>query len=212
MALGARRRLVHARHQVHEEAGRKLVVDCAAKGVMFAEADADLTADDFGDVKCPAFPCFEQFILESTNIAGVEPVVDHPLQRICHCVVDAPGAMQFEKAICEFTRRATEALPSVTPSWGREMFMARQPPRPSYPHLDGAHGAAAVRAVQDTGDPSAAGPHATPTSHTTGLPTPCPMTHGSRAVHGPRVIRAPAWMGVACEGLPGDPASWPRGQ
>ncbi|XP_066378469.1 benzyl alcohol O-benzoyltransferase-like [Miscanthus floridulus] len=138
--------------RLREEAGRKLVVDCAAQGVMLAEADADLTADDFGDVKCPPFPCFEQFILESTTVAGVEPVVDRPLlyvqvtrlkcggfifgQRICHCVVDAPGAMQFEKAICEFARGATEALPSVTPSWGREMFMARQQPRPSYPHLE----------------------------------------------------------------------------
>jgi hypothetical protein len=46
---------------------------------MFAEADADLTADDFGDVKCPPFPCFERFILESTTVAGVEPVVDRPL-------------------------------------------------------------------------------------------------------------------------------------
>jgi hypothetical protein len=137
--------------RLREEPGRKLVVDCAAQGVLFAEADADLTADDFGDVKCPPFPCFERFILESTTVAGVEPVVDRPLlyvqvtrlkcggfifgQRICHCVVDAPGAMQFEKAICEFARGATEA-PSVTPAWGREMFMARQPPRPSYPHLE----------------------------------------------------------------------------
>jgi hypothetical protein len=46
--------------------------------------------------------------------------------------------MQFEKAICEFARSAsaTDALPSVTPAWGREMFMARHPPRPSYPHLE----------------------------------------------------------------------------
>ena len=39
----------------------------------------DLTAEDFGDVKSPPFPCFERFILESTTIAGVEPVVDRPL-------------------------------------------------------------------------------------------------------------------------------------
>jgi hypothetical protein len=65
--------------RLREEGGRKLVVDCAAQGVMFAEADADLTTDDFGDVKCPPFPCFERFILESTTVAGVEPVVDRPL-------------------------------------------------------------------------------------------------------------------------------------
>ncbi|RCV23151.1 hypothetical protein SETIT_4G275700v2 [Setaria italica] len=136
--------------RLREEEGRKLVVDCAAQGVMFAEADADLTADDFGDVKSPPFPCFERFILESTTIAGVEPVVDRPLlyvqvtrlkcggfifgRRICHCLVDAPGAMQFEKAVCEFARGAD--APSLAPAWGRETFMARQAPRPSYPHVE----------------------------------------------------------------------------
>ncbi|RLM54383.1 benzyl alcohol O-benzoyltransferase-like [Panicum miliaceum] len=136
--------------RLREEEGRKLVVDCAGQGVMFAEADADLTADDFGDVKIPPFPCFERFILESTTIAGVEPVVDRPLlyvqvtrlkcggfifgRRICHCLVDAPGAMQFEKAVCEFALGAE--APSLAPAWGRETFMARQPPRPSYPHLE----------------------------------------------------------------------------
>ncbi|XP_062234144.1 benzyl alcohol O-benzoyltransferase-like [Phragmites australis] len=136
--------------RLREEEGRKLVVDCGAQGVMFVEADADLTADDFGDVQSPPFPCFEKFILESTTIAGAEPVIDRPLlyiqvtrlkcggfifgQRFCHCVVDAPGGMQFEKAICELVCGAN--VPSVAPAWGREMFMARRPPQPSYPHLE----------------------------------------------------------------------------
>ena len=64
------------------EAGRKLVVDCEAQGVLFVDADADLTAADFGDVQSPPFPCFEQFILESTSVAGVEPVIDRPLLYI----------------------------------------------------------------------------------------------------------------------------------
>ncbi|KAF7110372.1 hypothetical protein CFC21_110488 [Triticum aestivum] len=136
--------------RLREEAGRKLVVDCEAQGVMFVEADVDLTAADFGDVQSPPFPCYEQFILESTTVAGVESVIDRPLlyiqvtrlkcggfifgQRFCHCVVDAPGGMQFEKAVCELACGA--ASPSITPAWGREMFMARQPPQPSYPHLE----------------------------------------------------------------------------
>ncbi|KQJ99965.1 benzyl alcohol O-benzoyltransferase [Brachypodium distachyon] len=137
--------------RLREEAGRKLVVDCGAQGVMFAEADADLTADDFGDLRfCPPFPCFEHFILESTTNAGAEPVIGRPLlyfqvtrlrcggfvfgHRVCHCMADAPGGMQFQKAIGELARGAD--APPVAPAWGREMFMARQPPQPCYPHLE----------------------------------------------------------------------------
>uniref|UniRef100_A0A0D9WU12 Uncharacterized protein n=1 Tax=Leersia perrieri TaxID=77586 RepID=A0A0D9WU12_9ORYZ len=127
--------------RLREVAGRKLVVDCAGQGVLFAEADADLTVDDFGDVQSPPFPCFERFILESTTVAGVEPVTRLKCggfifgQRFCHCIVDAPGGMQFEVAVCEIARGVAGA-PSVTPSWGREIFMARNPPSPSYPHLE----------------------------------------------------------------------------
>ncbi|GJN34754.1 hypothetical protein PR202_gb23449 [Eleusine coracana subsp. coracana] len=38
------------------------------------------------------------------------------------------------KAVCELARGAS--APSVTPSWGREIFTARQPPRPTFPHLE----------------------------------------------------------------------------
>uniref|UniRef100_A0ACD6A1B5 Uncharacterized protein n=1 Tax=Avena sativa TaxID=4498 RepID=A0ACD6A1B5_AVESA len=139
--------------RLREEAGRKLVVDCEAQGVLFVDADADITAAELGDVRCPPFPCFEQFILGSTtNATGSEPVINRPLiymqvtrlqcggfilgQRVCHCVADAPGAMQFEKVICELARGATVPKLLVVPAWGRELFMARQPPQPTYPHLE----------------------------------------------------------------------------
>ncbi|XP_037446790.1 benzyl alcohol O-benzoyltransferase-like [Triticum dicoccoides] len=140
--------------RLREEAGRKLVVECYAQGVLFVEADADLTADDFGDIGYPPFPCYEQFVLEDTagtEDGGAEPVVDRPLfyvqvtrlkcggfifgHRVCHCMVDAPGCVQFVRAIAELARGAD--APSVPPVWGREMLMARQPQQPSsYPHLE----------------------------------------------------------------------------
>lgn len=76
-ALG--RALVHyypLAGRLREEEGRKLVVDCGAQGVMFAEADADISADDFGEVQGPPFPCFEKFIF------GADTVVDRPLLYI----------------------------------------------------------------------------------------------------------------------------------
>uniref|UniRef100_A0ACD5YIA6 Uncharacterized protein n=1 Tax=Avena sativa TaxID=4498 RepID=A0ACD5YIA6_AVESA len=94
---------------------------------MFVDADADLTTADFGDVQSPPFPCFKQFILEATSVASVEPVIDRPPalhsgerlkcggfifgQPFCHCVVNAPGGMEFEKVICELARG--EAGPSA---------------------------------------------------------------------------------------------------
>ena len=66
-------------------------------------------------------------------------------QRFCHCVVDAPGGMEFEKVVCELARG--EPGPAVAPAWGREMFMARDPPRPSYPHPEYSEPAGGAGAV-----------------------------------------------------------------
>uniref|UniRef100_A0A8R7PWC6 Benzyl alcohol O-benzoyltransferase n=1 Tax=Triticum urartu TaxID=4572 RepID=A0A8R7PWC6_TRIUA len=49
-------------------------------------------------------------------------------------MVDAPGCMQFEKAMGELARDAD--APTMTPAWGREVFMVRQHPQPSYSHLE----------------------------------------------------------------------------
>ncbi|OAY71588.1 Benzyl alcohol O-benzoyltransferase, partial [Ananas comosus] len=135
--------------RLREEAGRKLVVDCNGQGVMFVEADADVTVDDFGDVQGPPFPCFEQFVFDLAP-GEDERVIDRPLlylqvtrlacggfvfgQWFSHCVTDAPGGMQFEKAIGEMARGA--AAPSVAPVWAREFFSARSPPRPTHVHLE----------------------------------------------------------------------------
>ncbi|CAM0943138.1 unnamed protein product [Alopecurus aequalis] len=179
--------------RIREEAGRKLVVDCEAQGVMFVDADADLTAADFEDVHSPPFPCFEHFIPDSTAVAGIEPVIDRPLiyiqvtrlkcggfifgQRFCHCVVDAPGGMEFERVICELARG--EAGPSVAPAWGREIFMARQTPQPSYPHPEYSEPAGGVDRMLKT-----------PASDMTRIP----FFFGAREIAGLRQ-RAPPHMG-----------------
>ncbi|KAM3262790.1 hypothetical protein ACQJBY_053107 [Aegilops geniculata] len=138
------------------EAGRKLVVDCAGQGIVFAEADADIAVDDLGDVRYPPFPRSENFIYDDhvyrAPPAGVPlslpAIIDQPLmfvqvtrlkcggftvsQQNAHCICDGPGLAQFWKAVGELARGA--GTPSVPPVWAREIFNARLPPRPSFPH------------------------------------------------------------------------------
>jgi hypothetical protein len=73
--------------RLREEAGRKLVVECGAQGSVFAEADADLAADDFGVIGSPPFPCFEQFVMESTATVSVpsrSSIAPCSIFRYCH--------------------------------------------------------------------------------------------------------------------------------
>jgi 13-hydroxylupinine O-tigloyltransferase len=53
-----------------EDAGGKLVVDCNEEGVMFIEADADVTLEQFGEIK-PPFPCFQELLYDAAVPEGV---------------------------------------------------------------------------------------------------------------------------------------------
>ena len=57
----------------------KLMVDCNEEGVMFIEADADVTLDQFGDFLKPPFPCFNELLYE---VPGSEGVIDSPVLLI----------------------------------------------------------------------------------------------------------------------------------
>ncbi|KAM0821299.1 hypothetical protein ACQ4PT_072347 [Festuca glaucescens] len=114
--------------RLREEAGRKLVVDCAGQGVAFVEADANIALDDLGDVRYPPFPRSEEFVYDDhVYMANLPPdlllpeIIGQPLLYV-----------QFLKAVGELARGADS--PSVPPVWSRDIFNARQPPCPSFPH------------------------------------------------------------------------------
>jgi hypothetical protein len=67
--------------RLHDDAGRKLVVECGGQGVVFVEADADITVDDLGDVRCPPFPRSDDFLADGLLHlpSGLPVVVDQPL-------------------------------------------------------------------------------------------------------------------------------------
>ncbi|CAK9161579.1 unnamed protein product [Ilex paraguariensis] len=57
--------------RLREVPGRKLMVDCTGEVVMFIEADADVTLDQFGDCLQPPFPCLEELLYDVPGSGGV---------------------------------------------------------------------------------------------------------------------------------------------
>ncbi|XP_020211086.1 benzyl alcohol O-benzoyltransferase isoform X2 [Cajanus cajan] len=130
--------------------GDKLMVDCTGEGVLFTEADADVTLDQFGDAVHPPFPCFEELLYE---VPGSREITNSPLLLVqvtrlkCggfivatgwhHTMADGAGLSQFMNAWAEMARGAR--APSIAPVWRRELLMARDPPRITRNHREYEH-------------------------------------------------------------------------
>ncbi|XP_041009724.1 benzyl alcohol O-benzoyltransferase [Juglans microcarpa x Juglans regia] len=126
--------------RLREGPGRKLVVECTGEGVLFIEADADVTLKQFGDALQPPFPCWEELLFDVPGSGGV---LDCPLLliqvtrlkcggfifalRLNHTMSDAAGLVQFMEALGEIARSAS--APSIPPVWQRHLLNARDPPR-----------------------------------------------------------------------------------
>ncbi|GMJ11319.1 hypothetical protein like AT5G17540 [Hibiscus trionum] len=62
--------------RLREGPQRKLMVDCNGEGLMFIEADTDVTLEQFGNPLQPPFPCLEELLYDVPGSAGV---LDSPL-------------------------------------------------------------------------------------------------------------------------------------
>ncbi|XP_011085894.1 benzyl alcohol O-benzoyltransferase-like [Sesamum indicum] len=108
--------------RLREAAGRKLVVECTGEGVLFIEADADVTLQQFGDasggvVNCPLL------LIQVTRLRCGGFIF---ALRLNHTMSDADGIVQFMAAVGELARGAE--MPSVLPVWQRDLLNARDPP------------------------------------------------------------------------------------
>lgn len=133
--------------RLREGRDRKLMVDCTGEGVLFIEADADVTLNQFGDALQPPFPCWEQLLYD---VPGSGDVLNTPLLliqvtrlkcggfimalRLNHTMSDAAGLVQFMSALGEMARGMAE--PSIEPVWRRELLNARDPPRVTCTHRE----------------------------------------------------------------------------
>lgn len=133
--------------RVREGFGRKLFVECTGEGILFIEANADVSLHQFHDYSSlqPPFPCMDQLLYDVPNSDGI---LDSPLLliqvtrlkcggftfavRFNHTMTDGCGMAQFLTAIAEMAGGAF--APSVLPVWQRALLSARDPPRVSCVH------------------------------------------------------------------------------
>ncbi|XP_011009229.1 PREDICTED: benzyl alcohol O-benzoyltransferase-like [Populus euphratica] len=132
--------------RLREGHNRKLMVECTGEGILFIEADADVTLEQFGDPLQPPFPCLEELLFD---VPGSSGVLNCPLLliqvsrlkcggflfalRLNHTMSDGPGLEQFMAAVGEMARGAN--APSVPPVWERHVLNATDPPRVTCRHL-----------------------------------------------------------------------------
>ncbi|XP_015897696.3 alcohol acyl transferase 1 allele RGb-like [Ziziphus jujuba] len=126
---------------------RKLIVDCNGKGVLFIEADADISLHQLGDRIQPPCPFIDQVLYD---VLGSDGIIDCPLLliqvtrltcggfilalRINHTTCDAFGVFQFMNTLAEIAKGAQQ--PSIPPVWERELLFARNPPRVTCIHYE----------------------------------------------------------------------------
>lgn len=132
--------------RLREKEGRKLVVECTGEGVMFIEADADVSLENFGEALQPPFP-LDQLLFD---VPGSSSVLHSPLLliqvtrlkcggfilalRLNHTMADASGLVLFMRAVAELASGAS--IPSVLPVWERHRLAARNPPRVTCVHRE----------------------------------------------------------------------------
>ncbi|KAI3696803.1 hypothetical protein L6452_29362 [Arctium lappa] len=133
--------------RLKEGSARKLMVDCTGEGVLFIEAEAEVTLNEFGEPLHPTFPCLEELIYDVPGSGGI---IDSPLlliqvthllcggfivaSRLNHTMSDAHGFRQFMTALGEMARGAQ--VPSILPVWQRELLFARDPPHVTFAHRE----------------------------------------------------------------------------
>ncbi|KAL8152512.1 hypothetical protein V2J09_010272 [Rumex salicifolius] len=126
------------------------------QGALLAEAESSLALADLGDLSVPN-PGWSPLNFHFPNEDPYK-VIDMPLFmvqltyfrcggfsigiRICHCLCDGIGAMQFLGAWAA-TAKAGALVATPAPCWDREFFTPRDPPCISFPHSE-------FMSIQDT--------------------------------------------------------------
>ena len=119
------------------------------QGALMVEAHSEMALADLGDLTVPN-PGWEPLIFKFPNEEPYK-VLDMPLViaqvtlfscggfslglRLCHCLCDGLGAMQFFRAWAAAAKTGT-LITEPEPSWDREIFLPRSPPMVKFPHVE----------------------------------------------------------------------------
>ncbi|KAG9459340.1 hypothetical protein H6P81_003848 [Aristolochia fimbriata] len=120
------------------------------QGALMVEARSSLRLADLGDLRVPN-PAWAPLIYRFKD-EGPYQVVHMPLViaqlttfvcggfclglRVCHCLCDGLGAMQFVDAWATLARVGPGGRIAPSPCWDREFFRPRVPPRVEFPHAE----------------------------------------------------------------------------
>ncbi|KAE9608388.1 hypothetical protein Lal_00025960 [Lupinus albus] len=121
----------------------------AEQGALMVEARSDIALAELGDLTAPN-PAWEPLIFKFANEEQYK-VLDMPLViaqvtlfrcggfslglRLCHCICDGLGAMQFLGAWAATAKTGT-LVTNPEPCWDREIFKPREPPVVKFPHIE----------------------------------------------------------------------------
>ncbi|XP_042497628.1 omega-hydroxypalmitate O-feruloyl transferase [Macadamia integrifolia] len=119
------------------------------QGALLLEAHSEMSISDLGDLTVPN-PAWAPLIHRAPSEEAYQ-VVDMPLViaqvttftcggfslglRLCHCLCDGLGAMQFISAWANTARTGT-VVTSPIPCWDREFFRPSDPPKVKFPHTE----------------------------------------------------------------------------
>ncbi|KAF3968809.1 hypothetical protein CMV_007350 [Castanea mollissima] len=131
--------------RLREGHGVKLMVECTGEGVMFIEADADVSLDQFGHTIHPPFPCMDELLYDvpsSEEMLNCALLLIQVTQLRCggfisalrlnHLMSDAPSIVQIMNAMSEMAQGVcARSVPHV---WQRELLNARNPPQVTCTH------------------------------------------------------------------------------
>ncbi|XP_065849414.1 alcohol acyl transferase 1 allele RGb [Euphorbia lathyris] len=136
--------------RIRETKNRKLEVFFGpGQGALMIEAYSELALAELGDLTVPN-PAWSPLIYRFPNEEPYK-ILEMPLLiaqvtlfscggfslglRLCHCICDGIGAMQFLGAWAATARLGT-LVTNPEPCWDREFLQPRNPPVVKYPHME----------------------------------------------------------------------------